>query len=61
MDDRIPAGYKAIRYVVTIDSPASADVVAELVETAERYSPYVNVFARAQSMTRVVRLNGENI
>jgi uncharacterized OsmC-like protein len=61
MDDRIPPGYKDIRYVISIDSPAPADVVTNLVETAERYSPYVDVFTRAQSMRRTVRLNGKEL
>jgi uncharacterized OsmC-like protein len=61
MDDHILPGYKEVRYVISINSPASADVVTELVETAERYSPYVDVFARAQTMTRSIRLNGKEV
>jgi uncharacterized OsmC-like protein len=61
MDDRIRAGYKEVRYVISIESPASADVIADLLETAERYSPYVDVFARTQTMKRIVRLNGMNV
>lgn len=61
MDDSIPPGYRDVRYVVSVDSPASAGEVAELVATAIRYSPYVDVFARGQSMRPVVRLNGEEI
>jgi uncharacterized OsmC-like protein len=61
MDDRIPPGYKDVRYVISIDSPAPADVVTELVETAERYSPYVDVFSRTQTMTRSIRLNGKEV
>jgi uncharacterized OsmC-like protein len=61
MDDRIRPGYKEVRYVILIESPASADVIADLIETAERYSPYVDVFTRAQTMTRIVRLNGKDV
>jgi uncharacterized OsmC-like protein len=61
MDDRIPPGYEDVRYVISIDSPAPADVVASLVETAERYSPYVDIFTRAQTMTRIFRLNGKEV
>ena len=61
MDDRILPGYQEVRYAISINSPAPADVVAELVRTAERYSSYVDIFARAQTMTRSIRLNGEEI
>lgn len=61
MDDAISAGYEEVRYVVSIDSPASAEAVSNLLATAERYSPYIDVFARGQSMKRAVRLNGEKV
>ena len=61
MDDGIYPGYEQVRYEISIESPASAEVIAELVATAERYSPYVDVFARGQSMKRIVRLNGEEV
>jgi uncharacterized OsmC-like protein len=61
MDDSIPPGYQEIHYVISVESPAPADVVADLVEAAERYSPYVDVFARGQSMKRILRLNGEKV
>jgi uncharacterized OsmC-like protein len=61
MDDCISPGYQEIRYVISVDSPASADVVAELVEVAERYSPYVDIFAHGQTMKRIVRLNGKEV
>ncbi len=55
----IPPGYTQVRYLVSIDSPAPAAEVHELLETAERYSPYLDVFGRAQPLRRVLRLNGE--
>lgn len=61
MDDSIPPGYQEVRYVISVDSPASADEVAKLVEVAERYSPYLDVFARGQTMKRTVLLNGEEV
>ncbi len=54
----IPPGYQEVRYSVSIDSPASEESLAELIETAERHSPYLDVFSRAQNMERVLRLNG---
>lgn len=56
--DALP-GYREVRYVVSIDSPAPEEVLVELVDKAERHSPYVDVFARTQPMRRVLRLNHE--
>ena len=61
MDDSIPPGYQEVRYIVTVESPAAAEAVAELVATATRYSPYVDIFARGLRLRPVVRLNGEEI
>ena len=61
MDDSIPPGYQEVRYVISVDSPAPANVIAELIEVADRYSPYLDVFARGQSMKRILRLNGEEL
>lgn len=61
MDDGIVPGYETVRYLISVASPAPAEKVAELVATAERYSPYVDVFARGQSMKRTIRLNGEEV
>ena len=61
MDDDILPGYQEVRYQISVESPASARVIEELIDTAARYSPYVDVFARAQAMSRAVRLNGEEV
>lgn len=61
MDDSIPPGYQEVRYVISVKSPAPPNAVAELIDIAERYSPYADVFARAQTMKRVVRVNGEEV
>lgn len=55
------AGYHEVRYQVSIDSPASEETLADLLETAERHSPYIDVFSRAQNMKRIVRLNGNEV
>ena len=57
--ENIPPGYAEIRYTVSIDSPAPRQTIDELLETAERHSPYLDIFGRAQSMRRILRLNGE--
>ena len=55
------AGYQEVRRLVCVESAAPAGVVAELVETAERHSPYLDVFGRAQSMHRVLQVNGTEV
>lgn len=57
----VKAGYQEVRYLVSIDSPASEAALTELLETTERHSPYMDVFSRAQNMKRIVRLNGTEI
>ncbi len=57
----IPPGYQEVRYLVSIDSPASQEALIELLETAERHSPYLDVFGRAQTMARTLRLNGKEV
>ncbi len=61
VSEDVPAGYQEIRYLVSIDSPASERALAELLETAERHSPYVDVFSRAKTLNRIVRLNGKEV
>lgn len=61
MDDTVPPGYKEVRYAISVESPATAEEIADLVRTAERYSPYVDVFARGQTMRRTLRVNGEEV
>jgi uncharacterized OsmC-like protein len=49
-------GYSAVRYIVSIESPADAETIARLLDTADAHSPYRAVFAEPQAMTREVRL-----
>jgi uncharacterized OsmC-like protein len=51
-------GYTEVRYQISIDSPAPADQITELLELAERHSPYLDVFGRAVPLRRAVRLKG---
>ncbi len=57
----VSPGYQEVRYLISIDSPASEDAVTELLEKAERHSPYLDVFGRAQTMERSLRLNGKSV
>ena len=57
--DGVPPGYTEVRYAVSIQSPAPADAVDQLLDLAERHSPYLDVFGRAVALKRVRRLNGK--
>ena len=51
-----PPGYTQVRYTVTVTSPASEMDVLRVLDTADRYSPYRDVFARAHDVRRLVRI-----
>jgi uncharacterized OsmC-like protein len=55
----VPAGYQEVRYTVSIDSPAPRCELDRLLATAERHSPYLDVFGRAIALRRAVRVNGK--
>jgi hypothetical protein len=52
----LPPGYKEVRCIVTVASPAPAADVQRVIDTADRYSPYRDVFARAQDVRRELRI-----
>ena len=49
-------GYAEVRYIVRVTSGASADDIHRVLEDAERHSPYLDVFSRAQVCRRSVQL-----
>lgn len=50
--DEVPPGYLQVRYSVTVESPASEDDVRRVLDTADKYSPYRDVYARAHDVRR---------
>lgn len=56
-DDVFP-GYLQVRYIVSVDSAASREDVLRVLDTGDKYSPYRDVFARANSVERTVRFAG---
>ena len=48
----VPPGYSQVRYRVDITSPAEEADVRRLIDTADKYSPYRDVFARAHDVRR---------
>ena len=57
VSDTLP-GYTEVRYAVRIDSGADEDAVRHMLDEAERHSPYLDVFRRAQVCRRSVHING---
>lgn len=51
-----PPGYSEVRYTITVDSDAPEADVMRIVEEAEHNSPWVDVYGRAQTLTRSVVL-----
>ncbi len=51
-----PPGYLEVRYLVRIKSPASPAEIENLLNIGDKHSPYLDVFARAQSCVREVEI-----
>ena len=56
VSDEVPPGYLQVRYHVRISSPASPETIRQLIDTADKYSPYRDVFARAHDVRRQVTI-----
>jgi uncharacterized OsmC-like protein len=54
ISDDVPPGYTAVRYTVTVESAAPEADVLRVIDTADRYSPYYDVFTRANDLQRKV-------
>ena len=48
----VPPGYIEVRYIVKVDSEAPEEKIIEMVESADRLSPYLDIFSRAQNCKR---------
>jgi uncharacterized OsmC-like protein len=56
ISDDVPPGYTLVRYTVTVVSRATEADVRRVIDTADKYSPYRDVFARANDMRRELRI-----
>ena len=50
-------GYLDVRYCVRIQSDAPHEEIVNLLDMADRHSPYLDVFTRAQQCVREVEIN----
>ena len=54
--DGVPAGYSAVRYVVSVRSPAAPEAILRVLDIAEAHSPYMDVFRRPQVLHRSLHI-----
>ena len=52
----VPAGYRQVRYIVSVDSDAPEADVLNVLDQADAHSPYLDVFTRALDVRREVRV-----
>ncbi len=52
----VPCGYGAVRYTVTVESAAPEEDVERMIEEADRYSSYLEVFRDPQKLERTIKL-----
>lgn len=55
-----PPGYSTVRYCVSVESSASEESILAMLDEADRHSPWLDVFTRAISCTRQVRIVGSD-
>lgn len=56
VDDAVPAGWLALRYSVSITSPAPEDRVREVIDQADRHSPILDDISRPVPVARTLRV-----
>jgi uncharacterized OsmC-like protein len=57
VDDSVRPGYTAMRYIVTVTSPASEEDVKRVIDTADRYSSWRDDIANPVPLTRELRIS----
>jgi uncharacterized OsmC-like protein len=57
VDDTVPPGYIQVRYRVIVTSPAPEEDVRRMIDVADRYSSYRDVYARAHDVRRELLIN----
>ena len=51
-----PPGYLEVRFTVTVESDAAEDRILQMLDIADKQSPYLDVFRREQKCTRDVNI-----
>jgi len=61
MSEEIRPGYGEVRYTISLRSSAPRERVAELIATAQRYSPYLDIFGRAVALRGIHHVDGPGV
>lgn len=59
VSEDVNPGYQQVRYTVTVDSPEPREAVLRMLDTADRFSPYRDIFTRPNDVQRLVRFVGQ--
>ena len=57
----VSPGYLEVRYTVTIESEAAEEEILQMLDLADKQSPYLDVFSRQQKCTRDVHIISSKI
>jgi len=57
----VPPGYLEVRYTVSIESSAAEQDILRMLDDADRHSPYLDVFTRAQKCKRQVKITSPKL
>ena len=57
----LPPGYLEVRYRVTIESDAGPEEIQQMLDEADKHSPYLDVFSRGQKCLRTVNIISHKI
>jgi len=61
LDKSVPAGFKNISFVTSIESPADEESIRALIETVETHCPVMDILNRPMSVSGVAKLNGKEV
>ena len=57
----IPPGYLQVKYIVRVESDAPEKEIIDLIDAADKCSPYLDIFSRAQDCVREVEVLSSKI
>ena len=61
LDKSVPAGYKSISFVTSIESPADEESIQALIKIVETHCPVMDTLIRPMTISGVAKLNGKQV